>query len=114
MHALDAERNDGAHAATGDARAYVCGIDFAQAASAAVAQALEIFARTHACNLNAGRASTAMVGSPFYGRVARDIYIYIYIYFMFMLWEAACCLACVCLRVALFGRKFSPLPAASP
>ena len=63
MHALDAERNDGAHAATGDARAraYVCGIDFAQAASAAVAQALEIFARTHACNLNAGRASTAMV-----------------------------------------------------
>ena len=43
------------------ARAHVCGIDFAQAASAAVAQALEIFARTHACNLNAGRASTAMV-----------------------------------------------------
>ena len=76
MHALDAERNDGAHAARGDARAraYVCGIDFAQAASAAVAQALEILARTHACNLNAGRASTAMVGSPFYGRVARDIF----------------------------------------
>ena len=33
---------------------------------------------------------------------------------MFMLWEAACCLACVCLRLALFGRKLSPLPAASP
>ena len=105
MHALDAEKEIAAltppQATRARARAYVCGIDFAQAASAAVAQALEIFARTHACNLNAGRASTAM-----------DVLCAIY--FMFMLWEAACCLACVCLRLAPFGRKLSPLPAASP